>query len=65
MAARGAATTTDARPGLVVTEDQGQSAAFLQGRAARGVWWTLLHLVVSLPVAFLANVVVARALRVR
>ncbi len=40
------------------------TAADLQGRAARGAWWTLLHLLVSLPFGFVVNLVVARYLGV-
>lgn len=36
--------------------------ADLQQRAARGSLWTLVHVAVSLPLAFLANVVIARSL---
>ena len=36
----------------------------IQRRAARGAVWTLLHTVVSMPVAWLANVVLARILGV-
>ena len=38
--------------------------AELQDRALRGASWTLLHTVISLPVAFLANLVLARLLGV-
>jgi O-antigen/teichoic acid export membrane protein len=38
--------------------------ADLQDRAMRGVSWTLIHTAVSLPVAFVANLVVARLLGV-
>lgn len=40
------------------------SRAELQRRAVSGALWTLLHTVVSLPLAFLVNVVVARVLGV-
>jgi O-antigen/teichoic acid export membrane protein len=40
------------------------SPAHLQERAVRGSWWTLLNVVVSLPLGFVANLVVARALGV-
>ncbi|HEU4329661.1 MAG TPA: oligosaccharide flippase family protein [Lapillicoccus sp.] len=36
----------------------------LQDRAMRGVTWTMVHTVVSLPIAFLVNLVVARVLGV-
>jgi O-antigen/teichoic acid export membrane protein len=36
----------------------------LQDRAVRGVAWTIFHTVVSLPIAFLVNLVVARVLGV-
>ena len=38
--------------------------AGLQDRAMRGASWTLIHVMVSLPVAFVANLVVARILGV-
>ena len=38
--------------------------AGLQDRAMRGATWTLIHVVVSLPVAFVANLLVARQLGV-
>ena len=38
--------------------------AGLQDRAMRGASWTLIHVIVSLPVAFAANLVVARILGV-
>lgn len=38
------------------------SASDLQGRAVRGSVWTAVHTVVSVPLAFLANAVVARVL---
>jgi O-antigen/teichoic acid export membrane protein len=40
------------------------SPAHLQERAVRGSWWTLLNVGVSLPIGFIANLVVARALGV-
>ena len=40
------------------------SAGELQRRAVAGSTWTALHLVVSLPVAFVANAIVARSLGV-
>ncbi len=40
------------------------SASDLQARAARGAWWTFIHLVVSLPLGFVVNLVVARHLGV-
>jgi O-antigen/teichoic acid export membrane protein len=42
----------------------GASAAHLQARAVRGSWWTLLNVALSLPLGFVANLVVARALGV-
>jgi O-antigen/teichoic acid export membrane protein len=41
-----------------VTMDRGE----LQRRAASGALWTLIHVLLSVPVAFLANVVIARVL---
>jgi len=45
-------------------EGLADSAGGLQRRAARGALWTLVHVVVSLPLAFAVNLVVARHLGV-
>jgi O-antigen/teichoic acid export membrane protein len=47
-----------------VSTDRPDLAGHLQRRAASGSWWTLVNTVISLPVAFLANAVVARSLGV-
>lgn len=48
--------------GMVMGERSQLTAAQLQRRAASGAAWTLLHTVLSLPVAFLVNIVLARVL---
>lgn len=45
-----------------MTDDAALSRSILQGRAAKGVLWTGVHTLVSLPVAFLVNLVLARVL---
>lgn len=44
------------------TSDPVLDRATLQGRAVRGALWTLVHVLVSVPVAFVTNVVIARLL---
>lgn len=45
-----------------MTDDAALSRNVLQGRAAKGVLWTGVHTLVSLPVAFLVNLILARVL---
>lgn len=47
-----------------VTNTDGLSRGELQDRAIRGALWTLVHVVVSLPLAFAVNIVIARTLGV-
>jgi O-antigen/teichoic acid export membrane protein len=47
-----------------MTDEPQGLAARLQHRAARGSWWTFVNASVSLPIAFVANAVVARSLGV-
>lgn len=49
-------------PDEPLSEALARSPAELQGRAIAGSWWTLSHVLVSVPIAFLANVVIARSL---
>lgn len=46
------------------TEPTGLGRAELQSRAVSGAMWTLLHVMVSLPLAFVVNIVLARVLGV-
>src|SRR5690606_27672460 len=52
------------RPPRVVTGQSPLSRSILQGRAASGVLWTGVHTLISLPVAFLVNLLLARVLGV-
>src|SRR6478672_8368893 len=56
---------TDNDPGGLREDPAAPSSKVdLQDRAIRGVSWTLVHTVVSLPLAFVANLVTARVLGV-
>lgn len=57
-------TTTPADDASVPDLPTSMSRGDLQDRAIRGALWTLVHVAVSLPLAFLVNIVIARVLGV-